>query len=191
MRARRRVFGRVAGAIAAAAVVVGTGTGIARAFPESVPDESGVIRACSGLGGRLRIVDSSANCRWHEQALEWSVTGPQGPVGPPGPIGPQGERGPVGPAGIGEPYVVFQDRLNGTPGNRVQTTADCEADDVAVSGGFDLGLTDSLQVTQSHPNVESGAPTGWTVTVLNTDDDAIDPDDYPKWAMWAVCAAQP
>jgi hypothetical protein len=86
-------------------------------------------------------------------------------------------------------YVVFENGLNGIPGNRVQFTADCDAGDVAISGGFDLGLTDSLTVTQSQPNVRSGAPTGWTVTVLNTDDDALDPEDYPKWDMWAVCAA--
>jgi hypothetical protein len=189
MRVPRTVLGRAAGALAAATIVGGFATGIARALPESIPDESGVIHGCYGSSGLLRTVVSSADCRSSETALDWSITGPQGPAGPQGPSGPPGPQGPTGPAGVRGVYVVFEDGLDGVPANRVQFTADCDEGDVAVSGGVDLGLTDSLTVTQSHPNVESGAPTGWTVTVLNTDDDALDPEDYPKWDMWAVCAA--
>jgi hypothetical protein len=189
MRVRRTVLGRAAGALAVAVIAGGLATTVARALPGSIPDESGVVRGCYGGSGLLRVVVSSSDCRKHETALDWSVTGPQGPAGPQGPIGPPGPQGPTGPAGVRGVYVVFEDGLNGIPGNRVQFTADCDEGDVAISGGFDLGLTDSLTVTQSHPSVRSGAPTGWTVTVLNTDDDALEPEDYPKWDMWAVCAA--
>jgi hypothetical protein len=189
MRGPRTVFGRLAGVLVAAGIAVGFAAGIARALPESIPDESGVIHGCYGNSGLLRTVVSSSDCRPDETALDWNVTGTQGPAGPRGPIGPPGPQGPDGPAGVHGVYVVFEDRLDGVPGNRVQYTVSCEQGDVAISGGFDLGLTDSLRATQSHPNVESGAPTGWTVTVLNTDDDALDPEDYPHWDMWAVCTA--
>ena len=182
MRATR-VVPRVAAALVVAAILVPSGAGLARAASRLIPDGSGVIHACYGPTGSLRAVESSDQCRPSETALDWHATGPQGPVGP------QGPAGPAGPAGVTDVYVVFEAGVDGVPGNRSGITADCDAGDIAVSGGFDLGTTDSLQVTESHPDVESGAPTGWSVTVLNTDDDAIDPEDYPQWDMWAVCAA--
>lgn len=183
MRAPRIVVRRAAVALVAAVVLVGSGAGLARAVSETIPDEGGVIHGCYGESGLLRAVVSSADCRPRETALDWSVSGPQGPAGP------QGIEGPAGPAGVSGIYVEFEEGLNGIPGNRVTFTADCEESDVALSGGFDLGLTNSLEVTESQPNVESGAPTGWSVTVFNSDDGELDPEDYPKWDMWAVCAA--
>ena len=64
----------------------------------SIPDSGGVIRACyNTTNGQVRIVESAANCRNGELAINWNQTGP---VGPQGPIGPQGIVGPIGPQGI-------------------------------------------------------------------------------------------
>jgi hypothetical protein len=184
MRASR-VVPRVAATLAGATILIPSGAGLALAASSLIPDGSGVIHACYGSTGVLRAVEAPEECRPPETALDWNATGPQGPQGPAGPTGA------TGPAGVSGVYVAFEGGINGVPGNRSGNTADCQTGDVAVGGGFDLGLTDSLQVTESHPDVESGAPTGWSVTVLNTDDDAIDPADYPEWDMWAVCAATP
>lgn len=56
----------------------------------------GTIQACvNDTNGNTRIVASApADCREHESAQTWGITGPQGPQGVPGPPGPQGDRGP-------------------------------------------------------------------------------------------------
>ena len=69
-----------------------------------------VLYACfPSDGGRVRIVQSTSECRDTETAVSWNVqgpqgetgaTGPQGPRGEQGPMGPQGEIGPIGPQGI-------------------------------------------------------------------------------------------
>ena len=50
-------------------------------------------------GGRVRIVNSLADCRDTETAVSWNVQGPEGPQGPTGPQGPAGATGPQGPQG--------------------------------------------------------------------------------------------
>lgn len=47
--------------------------------------------------GALRVVGPVVQCYSNETALQWSITGPQGPVGP---VGPQGPIGATGPQGI-------------------------------------------------------------------------------------------
>jgi hypothetical protein len=98
--------GAILVATIAAAPVAG---GIAHA---TIPAADGTIAACyrtkAGVldpGGRLRVVDSTADCTRLEQALTWNQagqpgpTGPAGPEGSPGPAGPAGQVGPPGPQG--------------------------------------------------------------------------------------------
>lgn len=40
--------------------------------------------------GAVRIVDPSSKCKNSESAIQWNITGPQGPTGPLGSTGPQG-----------------------------------------------------------------------------------------------------
>jgi hypothetical protein len=73
--------------------------------------EDGVIHACAGPQGKLRLADAHGSCRRNERAVSWQQkgvkgdpgpagpVGPSGPTGPAGPAGPQGEQGPAGPAG--------------------------------------------------------------------------------------------
>jgi hypothetical protein len=71
----------------------------------TVPDARGVIHACVGPSGLVRIIDTDLGqrCFRGETALSWSQTGPTGPAGASGPTGPQGPEGPQGPAGMPAP----------------------------------------------------------------------------------------
>ena len=69
---------------------------------------NGTIAACvNDTNGNTRIVPAApADCRQHETAVTWSITGPpgaQGPAGPPGPQGPTGATGPQGATGATGP----------------------------------------------------------------------------------------
>ena len=58
------------------------------------------IFACvKDQNGQVRIVDAGEGCLPSEQALSWSIEGPQGDPGPPGPQGPQGAQGAAGRQG--------------------------------------------------------------------------------------------
>jgi hypothetical protein len=58
----------------------------------------GTIEACyNNTNGELRLVGSASDCRTHETAISWNITGPPGPPGPPGSPGPAGSPGPPGP----------------------------------------------------------------------------------------------
>src|SRR5258706_3880643 len=49
------------------------------------------IQACyNDTNGRLRRVNSPADCKNHETPISWNVAGPAGPQGPAGPAGPTG-----------------------------------------------------------------------------------------------------
>jgi Collagen triple helix repeat (20 copies) len=97
LRGRRALFA----AVLVGALVAG---GVAYA---SIPDGSGTIHGCYATGtvkgaekGTLRVINSpSESCGDGEQALNFSQTGPQGPVGPVGPRGPTGATGGTGPQG--------------------------------------------------------------------------------------------
>src|SRR5262245_25405001 len=80
-----------------AGIVIAT-TAVAYA---SIPDSSGVIHACYGNSGALKVIDPSAGgaCGHSETAISWSQTAPAGPQGPAGDPGPQGPAGPAGPPG--------------------------------------------------------------------------------------------
>jgi hypothetical protein len=54
----------------------------------AIPDSRGIIHACyHEANGKVRIVESSAECRKQERALDWNQQGPAGPPGPPGSSG--------------------------------------------------------------------------------------------------------
>ena len=113
MAARRRSLARPAAA-AAAALAVATAVAVAGAGVD-VGREDGVIAACRAKSGALRVPLPRKACKRGEQALRWSVRGPQGPAGPPGadgiagadgapgPAGPPGAQGHAGPAGPSGP----------------------------------------------------------------------------------------
>lgn len=72
----------------------------------------GTIQACyNDTNGNLRLVSSPDDCRNHETAISWDITGPAGPPGPPGPPGPAGSPGPQGspgPPGPGSNVTTFR-----------------------------------------------------------------------------------
>src|SRR5262249_43628040 len=83
----------------AALVVVGATFGIASAVQADIPD-SGVIHGCYGKSGtpqrgQLRVRDASRGeqCRFYENQLDWSQTGPTGATGATGATGPTGATG--------------------------------------------------------------------------------------------------
>lgn len=85
-----------AGAVAAGAIIVGTGA-VAVA---SIPSSTGEISACrTNFGGGLRVIDTGAGqtCRLGETALTWNKQGPAGPQGPQGLQGPPGVASPNTP----------------------------------------------------------------------------------------------
>lgn len=100
-------------------LALASGTGLVYA---SIPDASGVIHACYGRAGSIRIIDTAREqCRSGEQLLSWNQIGPQGPEGtsgpegPAGPIGPEGPEGPEGPPGAAGAGVESFDQLAGLP----------------------------------------------------------------------------
>jgi hypothetical protein len=104
----------------------------------SIPGPNGVINGCyNNTNGQLRVIDSNAQCKSNETALNFNQTGPQGPQGiqgvqgPQGPQGPEGQQGPqgpqgpqgaTGPAGASGTSTAYSTRYNdyvlyeGTPG---------------------------------------------------------------------------
>lgn len=47
----------------------------------AIPDSSGTIHGCYDRRGDLRVVESAADCRRRETAIEWNQQGPPGPPG--------------------------------------------------------------------------------------------------------------
>ncbi len=122
-------------AAAGVAVLLGGGGVVALA---AVPGNNGVIHACYGKAGALRVIDPSAHggglqqhCANNETPLKLDQTGPQGPrgvrgargpkggtgaTGPQGAIGVTGATGPLGPAGPAGPATaptVYSDANSG------------------------------------------------------------------------------
>ncbi len=67
----------------------------------SIPGANGVINGCYNRNGdsSLRVIDSTAQCRANEIALNFNQTGPRGLQGLQGLQGTQGADGATGPAG--------------------------------------------------------------------------------------------
>ena len=92
----RKLFKRKLSFVCLAIAVAAVAAGVSWA-----DSGSGTINACvNDTNGDTRIVASApADCRQHETAVTWGITGPAGPQGPTGPTGPQGPTGATGPQG--------------------------------------------------------------------------------------------
>jgi type VI secretion system Hcp family effector len=67
----------------------------------------GVIHACVGPTGGVRVIDSqTGRCFGNETLVTWNQKGPQGATGAAGPVGATGVAGPAGPAGATGPAGV-------------------------------------------------------------------------------------
>ena len=74
------------GIVAAIAVTAGAGAA-------AIPSSSGAVNGCyERITGILRVIDtdSGKSCKSFENAIVWSVRGPQGPAGATGPKGDPG-----------------------------------------------------------------------------------------------------
>jgi hypothetical protein len=69
----------------------------------AIPNSStGVINACYGKSGAVRVIDAQAgaSCAKGEQSLTWNQQGEQGPPGAPGEKGETGDQGDQGLPGV-------------------------------------------------------------------------------------------
>ena len=68
-----------------------------------IPGQDGVIHACYGSDGSLRVIDREADpqrtCNKGWTPIQWNETGIQGPPGPPGEDGQDGTDGAAGAPG--------------------------------------------------------------------------------------------
>lgn len=196
----KRLKSPLVSAIVSALVTASLVGGVAIAQTSS----TGVITACVGQNGNLRLVDDASECRGQETVITWNQQGPEGPQGPAGgPEGPQGPEGPEGPAGPqgeqgiqGEPGVDGIDGVSGwvqannldvpaSPNSFAQAVASCPAGKKVLGGGFhgsavvDETGTQRLEILHSRPT--SGG-TGWEVSGFN-------PHDIPLTiGAYALCA---
>jgi hypothetical protein len=71
-------------ALVAAGMLVGTVLTAGGFAYANIPDSSGVIHGCYAKNGALSVVNApKKSCPVGSRPLNWSQTGPQGPVGPP------------------------------------------------------------------------------------------------------------
>ena len=107
----------------------------------AAPPPPATIQACyNDTNGNLRLVSSPADCRNHETAISWNMSGPAGPPGPAGPAGPPGPTGPPGPGanittfrhtrtvgnicGVGSNFSFIDNQaINGNPNATIFLTA--------------------------------------------------------------------
>lgn len=86
---------RVITAIVACALIGADGLALT-----TIPHSNGVIHGCyASSNGSMRIVDSAADCKHNEKAIQWNVTGPQGVPGTNGTNGANGANGTNGADG--------------------------------------------------------------------------------------------
>jgi len=138
----------------------------------SIPDAGGVIHGCylttgpPQARGALRVIDTDAGqaCVSGEIAITWNQTGPQGPEGP---------AGATGPAGEPTHFYTLADGLFIPVGEYRQPVLDCDAGDVAVSGGYQLNDYDispaahiPLTIYMNQPAGDS-TPERWRFGVEN------------------------
>ena len=132
-------------------------------------------------------------------------TGPRGPVGPAGPAGPRGPRGPEGPQGpAGQPgarglrgptgakgvpgvagaYMRSSISLTIPAGSEGSIAAECDAGDIATSGGFTTDGAGTLDVYEARPQgttEEPLVPVSYLVKAANGS--SIDHD----LQAWVIC----
>jgi hypothetical protein len=115
-----------------------------------VSAKDGVIRACAGANGQVRLLGDGDACRPNEAPVSWSFSGPMGdpgPEGPAGPQGPQGEAGPQGPEGPQGPAGPAGAACE-APGSHIigEITIDGITVAPAAIYGFALGGTQSADI---------------------------------------------
>lgn len=160
------------------------------------PLDPEVIHACyvpqSGTLYRIKATDPSETCKSPQHvAIQWNITGaegppgiagpagptgpvgPAGPEGPVGPVGPQGETGPTGPAGAKGPTgpsgangVVGIEVVEVKKQNDFETSdhigrANCPAGKKVIAGGFAI-VPNAGRVTDSRPEIDDK---GWYVYI--------------------------
>ena len=103
---------------AIALAILAGASGVAAATTVLEHTSTTVIQACEKLGsGRLRIVNSPAQCRHDETAISWNVEGPAGATGATGATGPAGATVPAGTSGAtGSQGAAGSDGATGTAG---------------------------------------------------------------------------
>ena len=94
------MLSRFARGLSLGVAVAGLALALAFTTPTWLHAQSGVIHACVGNNGLLRV---ATDCRQGETPLVWNAQGPAGPAGPQGPQGDVGPQGPQGPAGENPP----------------------------------------------------------------------------------------
>lgn len=160
----RFTSGRKLGALlVGAAAAVGASAALA-----SIPAADGTITGCyKENGGKLRVVESEADCESSELAVTWSERGqpgPQGPAGPAGPEGPAGAEGPQGPAGAVNSVTVRSTEQTGS--GTQNATASCLPGERATGGGVELVLGNASEIFYfapgGRPTPRGGTPTGWS-----------------------------
>jgi hypothetical protein len=161
----------IAGGLLAATTV----TGVAQAAGVvHIPGPDGVIHACVGEDGKLRVVDQQVSgCRREEEApLQWNQTGPQGPrgdpgqQGDPGPAGMQGQPGTAGAPGLSGYQQVTESINNFTLAASTESVhvLSCPDGKKAIGGGYLLFNAGGFLSNNS-----DGPPsdTQWAVSVYN------------------------
>ena len=162
--------------------------------------EQNLIHACvHNITGSVRLIEPDGDCNRNETAVDWSITGPQGPQGATGPQGPQGDPGPQGPQGDPGPQgpqgATGPQGSQGPPGpnnityfqssdlralspNTINkfTWADCPGSARSINGGFfylDHDTASGLFALRF--DIRSNGPNangdGWTTLIINDTDD--------------------
>jgi hypothetical protein len=142
-------MGRLSAIAVVVALVFAETTG-----PSALAQEGEMIYACLASGsGRVRIVDLPSDCRDSEDAVSWSIQGPEGPQGAQGDEGPQGPEGPAGPDGVAVGILVTAEPPIEDPsypdwpfGVNLFTAED-------VCGDLGLPVTSELYENENDPNL--------------------------------------
>lgn len=173
----------------AAALVVVFGTAVASGHG----GDASLIHGCvHKTTGHARIVDADDACMNNEEAVDWSIQGPQGPPGLPGPQGPQGPEGPVGPQGppgmSGYEAVTVCDPANcaGNLNDTKAAIAECPPGKNAIGGGASVDILPvvALNTSQAFP-LAAAFPTGWLARAHEEP-----PDNISEWTLevTVICA---
>ena len=127
----------------------------------TIPDSEGVIHACYGADGPLRVIDdATATCRPNEQSLTWqqqggTITGYMGLVSQPLPVPPH---------------------------SRAEGSVNCPAGTNVLSGGVreELALGDMVMIALTYAPVSKPVQVGGAMR--------NDTDTQRNFFVYAICA---
>ena len=113
----------------AAAFVAGTLT-----TATIVTAEGDTIQACIDKKGKVRIVDSPADCKNKETPIEWNI------------------QGPPGPAGTATISTYMKSAVGEIPGDDFphDVAVSCDGGDIATGGGY-VDQTGGITITAATP----------------------------------------